>query len=301
MSLLPPTSPAAVCVAAGQVKVTWINSQIDHGANHVEISPDGGSTWYTAEATAGPDSGTAGNNILPGSSSYVATGYNNGGSTPLVASTKYDFRVTAECTGVQPEITDVTITTDAATIGGKYFDMEDDVGPVRVWFDYDNGSSPPSIPTNGRLLEVDVDTVDTTAALVTYQAQTAINADSKFTCTAVGAVLTITTSTSNVFTDVTAGDSAVTISVTQDGCSNSTATEIPREIYTMPIGAATVWGAPVGGLDWTHILALKGEEPLITGQALGLASTTRPSKAIITDASVWLWGPAIADPVAFPA
>ena len=40
--------------------------------------------------------------------------------------------------------------------GGKYFDLGDVNGPVRVWMDNNNTSTPPATPSGGRLLEVDM-------------------------------------------------------------------------------------------------------------------------------------------------
>lgn len=90
-----PTNVAAVNRSASQVLVSWVNAQTDHTNNHVEVSPDSGVSWYTADATGGPDAGTAGNVIAPTATSYAVTGYDNGGIITLADTTLYDFRVTA--------------------------------------------------------------------------------------------------------------------------------------------------------------------------------------------------------------
>jgi hypothetical protein len=304
MSLLAPTNVAALAIAPDQIKVTWTNAQNTHGDNMVEVSPDAGANWYIADATGGIDAGVAGDAIAPTAISYVVTGYDNTGIVSLTASTVYSIRVTALCSPETAEVTDVTINSVAADLDGEYFDMADEVGPVRVWFDLDAASTPPTTPVGGRLLEVDVTAAgETTAALVAAAAQTVINGDTKFSCSVVGAVLTITSSTVSNKTDASAGSSGVTINVTTNGCANSVAVNAVAPLYTPPLGDPDTryWVANPGANDWTHIMSFTGVEPIVTAIALGLDIDARPSRSVATDITNWIWGPEIGTKPAFPA
>lgn len=91
------------------------------------------------------------------------------------------------------------------TLGGTYFDIYDDVGPVRVWFDVDNTSSAPATPGGGRLLEVDI-SANNSANAVASALQTVVDADAKFSASVVNNEVTITDD--NVGTRVNAADGA---------------------------------------------------------------------------------------------
>jgi hypothetical protein len=75
--------------------------------------------------------------------------------------------------------------------GGSYFDLGDANGPVRVWMDHNNSSSPPAVPSGGRLLEVDMHNSDTSAQLAT-KIQLAVDADAQFIATVATDTVTIT-------------------------------------------------------------------------------------------------------------
>lgn len=74
---------------------------------------------------------------------------------------------------------------DAGSLGGKYFDLEDVAGPVRVWFDVAGGSSAPDVPDGGRLLEVDIATSDS-ATDVADALALVMDSDGEFDATATG-------------------------------------------------------------------------------------------------------------------
>ena len=91
------------------------------------------------------------------------------------------------------QVSDVTLGgAGAADLDGDYLDIDIGGGAiVRVWFDIDNASSPPSAPGTGRLLEVDLLSSDDTGAAATKIAA-AINADLDLTASAVSNVVTVT-------------------------------------------------------------------------------------------------------------
>lgn len=76
-------------------------------------------------------------------------------------------------------------------LGGTYFDIEDDVGTVRVWYDVDNTSTAPSTPGGGRLLEIDISANDT-ANTVASVTQSVIDGDSKFSASVSNNEVTVT-------------------------------------------------------------------------------------------------------------
>jgi uncharacterized delta-60 repeat protein len=79
-----------------------------------------------------------------------------------------------------------------SSIDGDYFDVYDASGPVRVWADKNGTSPPPATPSGGRLLEVDYLSSDNLLQILN-KFQSHIDADASFTCTANGVdTLTIT-------------------------------------------------------------------------------------------------------------
>lgn len=90
------------------------------------------------------------------------------------------------------------------SLGGTYYDIYDDVGPVRVWFNVDSLSTSPATPVGGRLLPVVLVSNDP-ASTVATKMNTAVDADSKFSSTVTSNIVTITVSTVGTKTDVSDG------------------------------------------------------------------------------------------------
>ena len=112
------------------------------------------------------------------------------------------------------EITTFPFTSSTpAGLGGKYLIIYDDVGSVGVWFDLDNGSTPPTTGA-ARDIEIDIATGDSTTDLATKFATT-MNSDSKFAGTTVSSLAVIQVSTIGNKTDATTGTSGITPSITQ--------------------------------------------------------------------------------------
>jgi hypothetical protein len=116
----------------------------------------------------------------------------------------------------------------AGSLGGTYFDLADDAGPVRVWLDVDNGSVAPATPSGGRLVEVNI-AEDDGASTVAGKVQTAIHADSKFTATVDTATVGATnTPAGAVAGDVDDGDSGFTVTVTVEGADTRPGSSVPE-------------------------------------------------------------------------
>ena len=124
-------------------------------------------------------------------------------------------------TGAVAEISTVQTVADvASSLGGLYFTIYDNVGPVRVWIDVANASTAPGVPAGGRLLEVNI-SADATAAAVATAVQGAVDADSKFAATVSSNLVVITDSNTGTRTDIAAGTSTFTVACTTQGVNSS--------------------------------------------------------------------------------
>lgn len=177
----------------------------------------------------------------------------------------------------------------AVTLGGKYFTMYDDVGPVRIWFDVDNLSVAPAVPGGGRLLEVDI-SAGNTANQVAIALQAAVDADAKFIASVLTNVVTITSSA--IGPRVDAADDGVTgftLNVTQQGVANNVEFTIlgvdtsTYKVYILPNQPVN----PVAGEDAGGSIR-NGQtsfESFIVFKKL-LATTTNLSVDSITDSNL---------------
>ena len=101
------------------------------------------------------------------------------------------------------EVSTVQVITSS---GGSYFDVFDNVGPVRVWMDDNNTTTPPAVPSGGRLLEVDMSNSDTAPQLAT-KIQLAVDADAQFIATVLTSTVTITATVTGHRQHITEPDS----------------------------------------------------------------------------------------------
>lgn len=157
-----------------------------------------------------------------------------GGATyPFRLSGAGDFMVLRlDVEGIR-EISTITAGADVAgSLDGDYLDLTDRNGTVRVWFDVDNGSTPPSTPGSGRLLEVNIATGDS-AETVATALQAAVDADAEFTATRSGAVVTVTDAYTGTRSDVSAGTTGWTVAKTQDGAAS-------QAIHMKSVGSSQV-------------------------------------------------------------
>lgn len=84
----------------------------------------------------------------------------------------------------------VAIQTTSSTAAGVYFDLADDVGPVRVWIGL-SATPEPEVPSGGRLLKVLVVGGENASSMATKIA-TSINDDLAFIATAASDIVTVT-------------------------------------------------------------------------------------------------------------
>ena len=112
--------------------------------------------------------------------------------TTVTFGTGFNTAPTAACI-LPSALAEVSTVQVISAHGGSYFDLGDANGPVRVWMDHNNSSSPPAVPSGGRLLEVDMQNSDTGAQLAT-KIQLAVDADAQFIATVASDTVTITAS-----------------------------------------------------------------------------------------------------------
>lgn len=133
----------------------------------------------------------------------------------------------------------ITVADTAGSLGGLYFDLYDNVGPVRVWIDVANGSTAPSTPDGGRLLEVNISANDS-AGTVATAVQTAVDADAKFVATVSTATVTITSSTTGTRIDISAATSTFSAFVSTQGV-NSLLDDKYFVLYDAANTSVAVW------------------------------------------------------------
>ncbi len=109
-----------------------------------------------------------------------------------------------------------TVADVSSSLGGLYFDVYDNAGPVRVWIDVANASTAPAVPAGGRLLEVDI-SADAAASAVATAVKTAVDADAQFVATNSSNLVVITQADYGTRTDIAAGTSTFTVSTTTQG------------------------------------------------------------------------------------
>lgn len=128
-----------------------------------------------------------------------------------------------------------TLGTANITLDGKYFTIYDDVGSVAVWFDVGNNNT--TEPFHGAQRSIKVtsinpgDSANTVAAAIAA----AVNPDSKFNASALGAVITITNTLNGNVSDALAGTSGFSISVTQGTLGTAEIITNPSQIIIFPL------------------------------------------------------------------
>ncbi|MEM0966620.1 MAG: fibronectin type III domain-containing protein [Verrucomicrobiota bacterium] len=259
MQVSAPTNVNAAAESAGVIRVTWTNAQTTHEFNKVEYRDiTGAGSWTTASST-----------IAAATSTYDITG--------LSALNQYEVRVSALNTAVA-QVDEITAVADLSdSLDGLYFDVYDSAGPVRVWFDVDNsGTSAPSAPTGGRLLEVTGIVTDASATSAATAIASSINGDSEFSASAVGATITITNASTGDRAAISLGTStfagAGTTTEGEDG--NSTTVSPSASVFTWPSAAGTYWGSRINETttSWTYIITITGSSPFFDVSAAPISS-----------------------------
>lgn len=120
----------------------------------------------------------------------------------------------------------VTVADIAGSLDAKYFVIYDSAGSVGVWFDVDNSGTliPAGASACARAIEVTGVTTGMTAPQVATVLAAALEADAQFTATSSTSTVTVTDVVAGGRTDLTAGDSGFTVSVTTQGYTGTTST-----------------------------------------------------------------------------
>lgn len=103
----------------------------------------------------------------------------------------------------------------AKTLKDKYFDIYDDSGTVRCWYQI-NSSTGPAAPGTGRLLAIPI-TANASANAVAAATQAVLDSDSKFLATVTLNQVTITDAFVGIRTNINAGNSGFNTSVVTQG------------------------------------------------------------------------------------
>lgn len=141
----------------------------------------------------------------------------------------------------QEKHTVTCVADDNDDLDGTYFVLPDDAGTVGFWIDTDDSGT--SAPSTGADRDVEITTIatDDDAETVATKVAAAINADSKFSATASGAVVTVTLAAYGPTSDsFGAGDAGFTIARTQVGVDsgkkytvrdNGSTKQLPEEVF----------------------------------------------------------------------
>lgn len=165
------------------------------------------------------------------------------------------------------EVTTAEFTGISDTVDGKSFLLHDNAGSVGVWFNKDGAGVNPMSGT--RMIEVPIVTSDTDEAIATA-GQTALDADSQFTASIDGTLVTITNLQLGVQTHAADVDSGVVIATITQG---TTAPTNGTVYFIKTAGSATTftYAATSGGSAITTTNATSGvcaHFPAVTGNAI---------------------------------
>lgn len=161
-----------------------------------------------------------------------------------------------------------TVGTSAGTNGtpldGKYFTLYDDVGSVAVWFDVDNDGTSEPFHGASRSLKVTGITAGASNATVASAIAATVNADSKFTASALSNVITVTATFNGNTSDASAGTSGFSVSSTSGSFGSS-------ELITNPSGVNVF---PLVGTQVSDIVTTINAGTIMTAVAVGNAALT---------------------------
>ena len=164
------------------------------------------------------------------SGSPLLVSVDGGGTYPMAINKAGDPLLLDLDSREESTITCVADITDS--LDGKYFDLEDADGPVRVWMNTSGGSATaPATPTDGRLIEVAI-TTDAANTAVGAAVRDALNTDGQFCATLATATLTIKDTIPGARTNISAGDSGFT--------SPSSTNAAPATVYLKSLGTSQV-------------------------------------------------------------
>jgi hypothetical protein len=121
-----------------------------------------------------------------------------------------DFTCVGNTAAVAQIETFTTRADSSDDLDGKWFQLSDEDGTVAFWFDVDDSGT--SAPSHGMDRAVEITTIATDDAdtVVATKVATAVNADSKFAASEVGAVVTVTHATAGAVGNGADGDATFT-------------------------------------------------------------------------------------------
>lgn len=235
-------TPAAGVNASG---VLTISGVVVDG----ETASVGGRTYYFSTGATDVPSGNVAVDISAGGTKAQGTltliAAPTAGDTLRIGSTVYTYKATPTLPGdigvgaaAVAEVTDITVVggsvaqietfttvADVAdSLDGTFFQLSDEDGTVGIWIDTDDSGTtiPAGASALDRALEVTTIATNDTAEDVATKVAAVINADSKFSASAVGAVVTVTHATAGAVGDGVDGDTGFTaFTVTTNGTTHT--------------------------------------------------------------------------------
>jgi len=196
--------------------------------------------------------------------SYVASNYNgsifsftettSGSDTYYRVSPGWNSTKLNNLLGNDPEgfaeVTEIRTVADVATsLTGKYFVLRDSAGSVGVWIDVNNAgtSAPAGATACTRQIEITTITTGMSASAVATAIATVLEADSAFTASASGSLITVTDATIGPRTAAADGSTGFTVSRWITGASPNTMTNVEY----VDLDAEVEW--VVGGLTTSTV------------------------------------------------
>lgn len=136
---------------------------------------------------------------------------------PSVTSNSNIVRKLSDIAAVAEITKYIAVADIAGSLNQKFIKLYDDVGSVAFWIDIDDSGS--AEPSHGCDRSVEITTINTddNADSVAAAYQSAIDADSKFSCIVSSDEFTATDATAEDRTDATAGDSGFTVEILIQG------------------------------------------------------------------------------------
>lgn len=171
--------------------------------------------------------------------------------------------------GVKHVATITTVADSSDSLDGTYFVLYDDEGSVAFWIDTDNSGT--TIPGGAAVYDrhVEITTINTNDSdgVVAQKVKAAVDADSKFSATVLGNVVTVTYSTAGAHGAAAAGSSGFTPATVTSGASTDNYEGTYFYLYSASTGAIVGFWFSIDGESNppADALALTTDLTLITG------------------------------------
>lgn len=189
------------------------------------------------------------------------------GDTAAIAQVE---EATCVAVGGVKHIASITTVADVSdSLDGKYFVLYDDEGSVAFWIDTDNSGTtiPGGAAVYDRFVEITTINTNDSDGVVAQKVKAAVDADSKFSATVLGAVVTVTYSTVGAHGNAAAGSSGFTPAVVTAGASTDNYDGTYFYLYAASTGAVHgFWFSQDGDTPPpAGALALTSDLTIITG------------------------------------